>query len=366
MNKRLACLFAVILVLLVQMPLAHSQTTPSAKDRALAFIEDVIQPDMSRYNVSLVNDIVNLYPPSPLATQESVTYFLSDNGIGPDINCIFSNNVLAIVSLSVDQAFVHSSNADQSEMLAYSNASTNLTEQTVGLLERYQNFTGDNLQDMTNALKNVDVTQNITQTSGDIKLETETTSLQTDVSLKYTYNNTDYTGIDFTFRNGQFYIFSDDRSEWTIGNTDVNINQTQAINIAQQYMKTYSYTLDDGTVVNQFNVTTINAALNFASRGNTTIIYPCWNMQVNLNDSFPPTVYAIQLEVWADSGQVFLAQPIAVGGGLAPPSSTSTATPNVPEFPSLAVILTLLLAVPMVILVTARKCFKTNHGQVKL
>jgi len=96
-------------------------------------------------------------------------------------------------------------------------------------------------------------------------------------------------------------------------------------------MKTYSYTLDDGTVVNQFNVTSITAGLNFSSRNNATTIYPCWNMQVNLNDSFPPTVYAIQLEVWADSGQVFHAQPLAVEGGLAPSASTSTTTPTIPE-----------------------------------
>ena len=346
------------------MPLMHAQTTPSAKDRALAFISDVIQPDMSKYNMTLVNDIVNQYPPPPSTTQESVTYFLSDNGTGPDINCMFSNNILIFAELSVDQAFVHSTNADESEMLAYSNPSTNLTEQTVGLLERYQNFTGENLQDMTNALTNVDMTQNITKTVGDIKVTILNNTLEIDVSLKYTYNNTDYTGIDFTFRNGQLYIFSDDRSEWTIGNTDVNISQTQAINIAQQYMKTYSYTLDDGTVVNQFNVTSITAGLNFSPRNNATTIYPCWNMQVNLNDSFPPTVYAIQLYVWADSGQVFLAQPMVVEGGLAPLASPSIITPTVPEFPFL-VILPLFLFVFSVAVLTKyrRQVRKSNYDK---
>ncbi len=351
MNKRLACLLAVILVLLVQVPLmTQAQTTSSSnKDRALSFIENVIQPDMSKYNISLVDDIVGQEPIFPYTTQESVNYFLSDNGTGPDILCMFTNNVLTIAQLSVDQAFVHSPNADQSESLVYSNLSTNLTQQTIGILERYQTYLGEDLQNMTNALTNVDVTQNITKTLGDIKLTTENTPFETDVHLKYTYNGTDYTGIDFTFRNGQLYIFSDNRSEWTIGNTDVDINQTQAINIAQQYMKTYSYTLDDGTIVNQFNVTSTTASLNFYPKDNTTLIYPCWNIQVNLNPIFPPTVYAIQLEIWADSGQVFHTQPIAVEGGLSQPASTPTATPTqtpnptVPEFSALTIPLFIIL-----------------------
>ena len=325
----LLSLFIISLVLPLQAPLTHAQTTLSAKDRALQFIEDVIQPDMSKYNVTLVNDIVGQPLIWPIETQESVTYYLADidaNGMGPDINCLFINNSLTMVQLGVDQAFVHSPNADESSMLVYSNQSTNLTAQTVGFLERYENFTGENLRDMISAITNVDVTQNVTKILGDVKLTTENTPLETDISLKYTYNGTDYTGISLTFRNGQFYILGDDRSEWTIGNTDVNITQTQAISIAQQYMKTYSYTLDDGTVVNQFNVTSINAGLNTYPRDNTTTIYPYWSVQLNLNDTFPPACYAISLGIWADSGTVFLAQPLFVGGGLPPPAATPTAT----------------------------------------
>ena len=301
---------------------------------ALAFIENVIQPDMSLYNVTLLNDVVGQPLIWPSETQESVTYHLAEksNGMGPDISCLFENGSLTMVQLAVDQAFTHSPNADESQLLVYSNPSTNLTEQTVGLLERYQAYVDDNLQDMIKALTNVDVTQNETKTVGDIKLTTETTSVETDVSLKYTYNCTDYTGVSFTFRSGQFYIFSEDFTRWTIGNTDVNVNQIQAISIARQYMQTYSYTLDDGTVVNQFNITSITAGLNTYPRDNTTTIYPYWSIQVNLNDTYPPNCYAISIGVWASSGTVIFAQPLFVGGGILPtassaPTATATSTP---------------------------------------
>ena len=152
----LLSIFAIIIVLLVHVSSVNAATAPTAKDKALAFIEDVIQPDMSKYNVTLVNDIVGqplIWPPE---TQESVTYYLDDNGIGPDITCLFINNTLTSAELGVNEAFTHSSQADESLTLVYSNRSTNLTEETLGLLERYQTYTSENLQDMANTLTNVD------------------------------------------------------------------------------------------------------------------------------------------------------------------------------------------------------------------
>lgn len=333
MDKRLAAV--VTLVLLLSLVPAcipvKAQTTSGAEEKALAFIENVIQPDVSLYNITLVSDIVGL--------QESVTYHLAETstGLGPDIICLFENGSLIMVELS-----------EESPSLVYSNPSTNLTEQTVGLLERYQAYVGLNLQDMINALANVDVTQNLTKTVGDITLTADSSSLETDVSLKYTYNGAVYTGVSFTFRSGQFYSFSEDYSRWTIGNTDVNVNENQAINIAKQYMQTYSYTLDNGAVVNQFNITTITAGLNTYPRGNTTTIYPYWSVQVNLDDTFPVDCYAISIGIWADSGTVIFAQPLFVGGGAPSPSTatpTDTATPtqsptqtmSIPEYPYSAV-----------------------------
>ena len=54
----------------------------------------------------------------------------------------------------------------------------------------------------------------MTKIIGDIKLTTLTIPLETDITFKYTFNGTDYTTLGFTFRNGQFYLFWDDRSQW--------------------------------------------------------------------------------------------------------------------------------------------------------
>jgi len=59
-------LCAVILVLLVQGSSANAATTTTAKDRAIDFIKNVIQPDLSKYTVTLASDIVGQNPNSTL------------------------------------------------------------------------------------------------------------------------------------------------------------------------------------------------------------------------------------------------------------------------------------------------------------
>ena len=192
-----------------------------------------------------------------------------------------------------------------------------MTATTLATLEGYQKFTGENFQVMTNALTNIDCAQNITKILGNVKLIVQNNNNSyTEVSFKQTYNGADYTGMSFVFKNGQFCSFMDDRSQWIIGNTDVNISQTQAINIALQCAQNYSYTLDNGAVVKGFNVTRIEAGLNTYPRNNSTIIYPYWSVQLYLDKTYPGNVYGLTFGIWADSATVFLSQPLGVEGDL--------------------------------------------------
>jgi hypothetical protein len=228
---------------------------------------------------------------------------------------MFTNNVLTSALLSTNGSSTF-----------YSDLSANVSDEALAILEGYQTYTGENLQEMNKAIANVDATQNLTRISGDIELTVENTPPFIAISLKYIYNDTSYTGVSFSFKNGQLYTFMDDRSLWVIGNTDVNINESQAINIAQQYVQNYSYTLDNGAVVQGFKVSSIQAALDTYPVDNTTTIDPYWRLQLNLGEIYPGNVYALSIGIWADSGIVFLAQPIGVEGGS--PPVTPSAVPS--------------------------------------
>ncbi len=305
-------IFTILLALTSQLCLVHSATVSTIKDKALVFIQEVIQPDMSKNKLTLVNDIVGQPILHSSATQESVMYHLSNSGNGSDIICLFTNNVLTEAQLSTTDSSPLSNNLP-----------AGISARALATFNGYQTFTGEKLSNMINALANVDVAQNLTKISGNIKLTIQNSPFGTDISMKYTYNGTDYTGISFTFRNGSFYSMMDDRSLYTIGNTDVNINKSQAIDIANQYVQNYSYTLDDGTVVKEFNVTSIEATSNFYPRDNTTTVYPYWSVQLNLGQTYPGNVYALVIGIWAGSGKVFLSQPIGVEGSFPTVSSAT-------------------------------------------
>jgi hypothetical protein len=277
---------------------------------------------MSKYNITLVNDITGQPSNQSPTMQESIDYHLGFNGSGPDILCIFTNNKLTAALLSISPTFAH----NETTPALYTSLPTGTTNTALSVIEGYQTYTGENLQGMINAFTNVDATQNITKISGNTELTVTNIPSETDISLKYTANGTEYTGISFSLRNGQLYSFVDDRSEWTIGNTDVNINQTQAIALAQQYVKNYSYTTDGGVVAKGFNVTSIQAGLSTYPRDNSTSIFPYWRLQLNLGSVYPGSVYALSIGIWADSGTVFLAQPIGSGEGSSLPTSTATSS----------------------------------------
>ena len=309
-------IIAVALILMSQIYIVHSAMVPTAKDKTLAFINDVIQPDITKNNVTFINDIVGQSILNPNQNQESVKYHISGSGSGADLICLFTNNVLTQAQLSTIDSSTLSSNFPN-----------DISARALATLSGYQTYTGEDLTSMTKAMTNIDVTRNATTITGNIKLITNNTPFGTDISLKNSYNGTDYTGITFTFRDGQFYSMMDDRSLYTIGNTNVNINQAQAIDIARQYMLNYSYILDSGEVAKAFNVSSIQASTNFYQKDNTTTIYPYWRVQLYLGQTYPGNVYSIEIGIWADSGTVFMAQPIGVGGSF-PATTPSQLSPR--------------------------------------
>ena len=74
------CVLAIFSLFIVQSTDAHAQiTTSSNASKALAFIKDVIQPNMSKYNITLVNDITGQPSNQSPTMQESIDYHLGFN-----------------------------------------------------------------------------------------------------------------------------------------------------------------------------------------------------------------------------------------------------------------------------------------------
>lgn len=305
-------------------PVAHA-TESTAQDKALAFIENALPIDLTSVSPSKYAAVSPIKP--EIATQELVTYTLEDAENKIDVICVIENNAVTGCVL-----YTFNDSISSTPQIG------NVIDSAKRFLEKYQTYTEDDLTEMINLLPMIDATKNMTVASqGNVKLTVTNMEFDTIFSWTYTVNGADYTSIKVTYRNGAFYALRDDRSLYTIGNTDVNISKEQATNTALKHIQSYSYTgvtssgdKETYVQISGFNVTesSIVAELCTYPKDSSTL-YPYWRIQLPLTEFYPGGVWALLVGVWADSGDVFLCQPLAVGGGqndelpIAPTESTS-------------------------------------------
>ena len=334
-------LVAVLAVLLAQAPKAYSNEL-TAQNKALSFITDVIQLDMTKYNATPEGYSIDYPPKLPGIAQEVVTYNLESKESKIEVTCIFMDNNLYCCLISVEKG-----------SSLYVQPSANVLEMARELLQRYQKWTGTfDLKGMIDLLDTVDATKNMTATLGNVKLEVFNNAFSSVFEWKYTFNGADYTGIGMTFEEDTI-IFWDDRSLYKIGNTDVNLSKEEAVSIALKRVENFSYKLNNGEEVTDFNIAEerITATL-YTRQRETLTLYPYWAVELHLDRLYPGNVYAILVEIWTDTGEIFLCQPLGVSGSLPevpttePPPDGSTGQTNLNPTP-------FIIAVPIVLAIAA-------------
>ncbi|MCW4000545.1 MAG: right-handed parallel beta-helix repeat-containing protein [Candidatus Bathyarchaeota archaeon] len=125
-------------------------------------------------------------------------------------------------------------------------------------------------------------------------------------------NGADYTGVDLFFEEGRENMheifFSDTRSLYQIGDSSISISEEQAIDIAENYVKGYSYKAPLGAtesaVVSGLEISNGSTASLATALRDPKTLFPCWVVQVPLDKTYPDYTNAITVRVWADSGRV--------------------------------------------------------------
>lgn len=306
-------LFVLILPFGVSQTVNAETTASSIQEKTLSFMQDCLLINLNEYNVTLLQDDVT--PPSkPDYPMEAlVSYAVESKDARLTVSCIFQNDVLTGGTLKV----------------TFGSASAGLLHADLkaaadSFLTNYGDYTGDNPIELVTALSSVDVLVNKTVVVGNTKLDVTLYSTETNFRWSYTANGVDYTSLSVTFRNGVFYSFRDDRYLYKIGDTTVKVTEEQATKTALNYIKTYSYTALNGSTDNPVNVkvagfdvneSLTTAKLNTDLRGSDTL-YPYWSIQLTLNQFYPGNVWAFQVRIWADTGEVFKCLPLAVGGSI--------------------------------------------------
>jgi len=338
MKKNLAKVQVLILATALTLLLAQASIVQSAtlttQDKALSFITDVFQLDMTKYTAKLATYSVDYPEQLKGIQQEHVKYELQGSGSNVTAFCQFNNGSLAACSISV-----------MTGALLYAQQSENNFDKTKGILERYQTYADNtNLKQMVDLLQTVSADKNETKTLGDLKLEVTTDAYHTAYDWKYTFNGVDYNAVSIIYQDSGVF-FSDYLSLYKIGNTDVSISKEQAIDIAMKYIETYSYTgvvnsegKEISVEISGFNITEELTEANLSTNFREPLtFYPCWNIELYLdqkqpyaNYMYPSGVYALHVGIWADNGEVFTCTPMAVGG-IIPDSESSDDISSLPE-----------------------------------
>jgi hypothetical protein len=273
----------------------------STAERVTTILRDVVQLDLSKYQITLLSNTVETRADLGGVVEEILKYSLTSSRSKIDIALKFRNNHFALYEFSMlegvppfDPIFTQPQPKD-------------ILEATRGIIDRYTSSTNEPyLEEMSMLLASANETSN-DQTLGNTKLRVTINGDNAEVLLLYTANGFDFTAksLRLVFQNHILQELSDDWFFYEVDNTPINISQEQAIQIARNATKDFEWNAD-GVKVSDFNVLSepVSALFFPHARTEPLVLVPYWYITLYLDREYPGGVNSIAAGVWADTGEV--------------------------------------------------------------
>jgi len=310
----------ILALLLVQIPKAYSAASTPAES-ALVFLSDVAGLDMAKYNVKLLK-VINSDVNTNLVT---VGYALTSNESELEVICDVKSNAVIWCKLYPLEGTP-----------LYTQTTSNVIDAANDVLSRYQSYSGaSHVQPMRNMLDTVTEFTVMTETVGDIKLETTLEGGRENIQWMRAVNgitNT-YDVVTVSFRNGKFEFFCDFWDRYGIGSADVKVDREEAIRIAKENAlnRIRADVGDEAASDFTFVEEQVHTILTMQPREN--LLYPYWEVLLGLNKMVSTFGAAFRVSVWADTGSVAY---LTYSGsyGAVPSEETPSASPPPDQTPS--------------------------------
>jgi hypothetical protein len=357
MKKHLIKISVSLLTLLLVVSFIAVPTTvagQTTQNKAIDFMENVLSIDLSKYTVSLkVDSILDGVPlTNDVRKINNLMYALNSENSNIEVYFAVENDVIV-------NCFV----SPMGEQVITNNKYTNQLDAVKGFLERYQAYTKIDTNNFMTMLDNVDISKDSTITRENTKLiiqndyiwETEHTTLR----WAHTINGADYNALELCVdKNGFVSSMFDTWTLYTVGDTSINISENQAIDIALESLKVYSYEMYDGLVVKDFKVTRTNIVATLVTGSVDYALRPYWDVRMMLDEVYPGNVHGIAVAIWANTGEVISYGNMAFGGTVELDNNISgDPEPTLPNYTLMAVATTVIVAIAIVTigLMTKRK-----------
>ena len=279
----------------------------TSTDRVVNFLEDVIQLDMTKYHARLERNTVEYRADLGGMAEEILTYTLTSDDSELDADFRFRNQTLSRYRLNLIEG---------TPLYVYPQP-TNILDVADGLLQRYQNYAGVSyLSTMRSMLKTVDETEDVDITVGDMKFIIVTEGNDVMMQWSHMTNGIDYQakGVRLTFDNGILEMFNDGFFLFNVGSTEVNISEEEAINIALNAAKDFSWTVG-GVEIKDFIILeeTVSAELWPHMREEPKALIPYWYITFKLDKTYPGNIKSLGVGIWADTGKISAYTTISAG-----------------------------------------------------
>jgi len=267
-------------------------------DSVVNFLQDVIQLDMTKYNAVLERHTVGYREDLGGVIEEFLTYRLTSFETELSIDFRFRNQILSRYYLTVIEGTPIYSVSQTANLIDYSE----------GFIQRYQNYAdGVYLEEMKNMLTSINQLENTEKTVGDIKLSVTTEGNDAEIRWSKTTNGIDYQakGVILTFDDGILESLTDGWLLFNVGSTEVNISEQEAIQIALEHAREYSWTANNEEITD-FVVLEEPESVNLWPhiRDEPLDLIPYWYVVLKLDKVYPGNVNSIGIGIWADTGVV--------------------------------------------------------------
>lgn len=268
-------------------------------DKAIIFLQDVIQMGITEYEATLLSNTVEHRSDLGGVIEQILRYSLINSESQIDVVFRFRNNKLSRYQLSLFEGSPIYARAQPYSIL----------DAAKNLLGRFNSFErASYLEEMSSMLASVEKIENLEMVEGNMKLKVSVSGDRTELLWLYTENGVDFSpkSLSLVFENHVLKELTDGWFLFTIGTTEVKIaTEEEAIEIARNAVEDFTWTAD-GVVVSDFNVLEepVLAVFHPTLREAGLALIPYWEVTLYLDKVYPGGVNRIAVGVWADTGEV--------------------------------------------------------------
>ena len=273
-------------------------TWSASTNDAVTFLQDVIRVDITQYQTTLLSNTVEVRSDLGGVVEEILKYSLTNSESQIDVILRFRNRELSRYQMNL---FEGSPIYAQPQPFSVLDTAKNL-------LQRLSSYNDASyLRDMSNMIALVSETDDTEITDDNMKLIVSVSGANAEIQWLYTENGVDFPvkSLTLDFENGVLKELTDGWYLFSIGSTEVNVSSEEALEIAKNAVRSFTWEVD-GATVSSFNVLDdpVSVVFHPTPRGQNLKLVPYWYIILYLDKVYPGGVNRIAVGVWADTGTV--------------------------------------------------------------